>query len=295
MRQSAIRFGVVLVSVGVLVPSLAMAQALPPNAQPVASPTQQLPPNAGGAQMDPDDQLRTQIAFMEGALERAVGDGIRSTMAQMPDVISGPWMFGGSGRVRGFNIDGYGLFFDVEVPSLPASIAWSLQVLSRNNDAQMRQEIAELRAMVNKVSDEPTRTQIQRRIDRLATLSGTMPLVTPPGGNAQRSPQQMISVDGPVVARPAAAPIAPDKVYTKEVMSALVRALLDQAAMFRLGPNDRFTIAARDSQSSSPMVGLAAPEVSTLYLTISGSDLEALRTGKITREEAAKRVKTNQF
>ena len=57
--------------------------------------------------------------MMEGVLERAVQLGVdnlrRRVRAVMPD---DALLQGGAPQVRGFRLDGYGVFFDVEVPAL---------------------------------------------------------------------------------------------------------------------------------------------------------------------------------
>ena len=44
-------------------------------------------------------------------------------------------------RARGFRLDGYGVFFDVEVPSLEGTLPWSFRTLDQNDlglDAALR-------------------------------------------------------------------------------------------------------------------------------------------------------------
>ena len=71
--------------------------------------------------------------MMEGVLERAVQLGVenlrRRIRAVMPD---DALLQGGAPQVRGFRLEGYGVFFDVEVPSLRRSLAWSLRTMNEN-------------------------------------------------------------------------------------------------------------------------------------------------------------------
>src|SRR5215510_8590939 len=88
-----------------------------------------------GAQTPPgrETQLRYQIGVMESVLEFAVTRGVEKTKERMQNV--GPaadMMLATTTRVRGFRQEGYGVFFDVEVPTLDTSLTWSLAVLDQN-------------------------------------------------------------------------------------------------------------------------------------------------------------------
>ncbi|MGE5358856.1 MAG: hypothetical protein ACM3NQ_07530, partial [Bacteroidales bacterium] len=80
MRCSTIRSAVLFVPVAVLAATVASAQAPTPSA---------------GAQVPRDpqsDQARVQISVMENLLERAVNEGIVATRAQIPEMVSVPFM-----------------------------------------------------------------------------------------------------------------------------------------------------------------------------------------------------------
>ena len=266
MRLSAIRLGVLLV------PSCLVAAGAA-SAQPAAA----LP----ATRASQPAQLRSQISIMEGVLERAVGEGIRGAVSEMPDIF-GPWIWGTPPRARGFKIDGYGVFFDVEVPELPASITWSLQIITRNNDVAVVDELNQLRLMIGNVSDPKTRADLMRALGRVEShVSG-----------AALSEPQVRVVNGQIVtAAPAKTPPppSPDQIYTRAVKKALVNVMLEPSVMMQIAPEDWFTIAACDSQGSG-RIGPGEPELMTLYLSIRGRDLAALRAGQITPEEAAKRI-----
>jgi hypothetical protein len=267
VRLSAIRLGVLLV------PSC-LAAAGAASAQPAAA----LP----ATRASQPAQLRSQISIMEGVLERAVGEGIRGAVSEMPDIF-GPWIWGAPPRARGFKIDGYGVFFDVEVPELPASITWSLQVINRNNDVAVVDELNQLRLMIGNVSDPKTKADLMRVLSRVEShVSG-----------AALSDSPVRVVNGQVVtAAPAKTPPppSPGQVYTTAVKKALVNVMLEQGRdMMQIAPEDWFTIAACDSQGSG-RIAPGEPELMTLYLSIRGRDLAALRAGQITLEEAAKRI-----
>lgn len=264
MRLSAIRLGVLLV------PSCLIAAGAV-SAQPA--------PAAPATQVSQPPQLRSQISIMEGILERAVGEGIRGAVAQRPDVF-GPWMWGTPPRARGFKIDGYGVFFDVEVPALPASITWSLQVINRNNEVVLVNDLNSMRQVVANVSDEKTRVALRQIIDKLQAHVSGAPLSDAP----------VRVVNGQLLAVTPATPMpSPSEVYTGEVKRALVNAMLEHGIMLQIAPDDWFTVAACDSQGSG-RIAAGEPDTMTLYLSIKGKDLAALRAKQITPEEAAKRI-----
>ena len=65
---------------------------------------------------------------MEKVLERAVQLGAQRVRAQVqaalpyaPDML----VISGMARARGFWLDGYGVFFDVDVPAMRKSLIWT--------------------------------------------------------------------------------------------------------------------------------------------------------------------------
>src|SRR5216110_2870147 len=73
-----------------------------------------------------------QIGVMERVLEGAVEHGaanLRERLQTIAPDAPAQLLILGSPRVRGFRLDGYGVFFDVEVPSLNGTLTWSLRTL----------------------------------------------------------------------------------------------------------------------------------------------------------------------
>ena len=65
----------------------------------------------------PDSESATaaeRVELMEQALEQAVSRGVRIVERQLPALAPGLVFFAGPIQARGFVLDGYGLFFDVE-------------------------------------------------------------------------------------------------------------------------------------------------------------------------------------
>ncbi len=268
VRLSAIRLGVLLVWSGTVAPPAFAQQAQVPRG-----------PQA--------DQMRMQIAAMEGVLERAVGQGILATRSQIPDFVSVPFpMLSGSSRARGFRIEGYGVFFDVEVPRLPQSMLWSMQVIARSNDAAIMKDLGEMRALAAKVSDEKTRAEMQQQINKVELRISGLPPGTGTAGGMQRVSG---GVSQPVPVK------SPDEIYTEEVKNALVRAILDQAGEFQLAPDEWLTVAALDSEGASRMPALGESNLATMYFSVQGKTLAAIRSGQINRDEARKSIRITYF
>jgi hypothetical protein len=94
----------------------------------------------------------------------------------------------------------------------------------------------------------------------------------------------------PMDASPAA--FDPTAAYTSYVREALIDAMLDSSTVLGLGPSERLTIAAS---------GIEQPNANPLYrsrkliITITGADLQDLRQGRITREQARERIAEGRF
>src|SRR5262245_24778813 len=94
--------------------------------------------SAAGAQAPKSAELeqikqRQRISLMEGVLERAVANGADNLLRQVKHVMPDVPMLTGAPAVRGFRLDGYGVFFDVEVPALRLPLAWTLRYVVDGN------------------------------------------------------------------------------------------------------------------------------------------------------------------
>ena len=78
-------------------------------------------------------------------------------------------------RARGIRLEGYGVLFDIDVPSLQSASLWSLQTLDQNN-VGLESAINALRSAVNS-SGDPTLQQALQRVELnvapLPTVLGT--------------------------------------------------------------------------------------------------------------------------
>ena len=67
-------------------------------------------------------QARYQIGQMERLLEGAVEHGATVIRDRLQPIMPADMLLTENARARGFRLDGYGVFFDVEVPSLESTL-----------------------------------------------------------------------------------------------------------------------------------------------------------------------------
>ncbi|HXH23728.1 MAG TPA: hypothetical protein VNI78_00680 [Vicinamibacterales bacterium] len=241
-------------------------------------------------------RMRQRISTMEGVLERAVGNGAENLMRQMRAVMPDAAMLTGAPRARGFRLDGYGIFFDVEVPVLRVPMTWTLRVL-RDDRFEASRLLRELRVLVRD-ADVKDRDRLQRVVAELERMLD---------GPAVAARQAGPSVGGASLAPPTAVtvPVAPgvdrallddpDVAYTREVKAALVDAMLENSGPLGLGDDERLTVAARDNMPRDPLVPADSMDLRTVIFTVKGSDLAAFHARRLTLEEVRKRVEVREY
>lgn len=85
----------------------------------------------------------------------------------------------------------------------------------------------------------------------------------------------------------------PDLAYEMEVRDALVSAMLEYGSTLSLGPDEYLTVAARDSENVVMPGDLS--ETVTVLLRIKGSDLNEYKSGRLTEEDARRRIEVREF
>jgi hypothetical protein len=97
---------------------------------------------------DPAVDARFKVRIMEGVFERAVEQAAKTMNQQLRTVSPDLVLLTGAARARGYRLDGYGLFFDVQVPAaLRQSMGWTVRMM-RQNSANTEQALATFRRMV---------------------------------------------------------------------------------------------------------------------------------------------------
>jgi len=263
-------------------------------------------PVAGQEPAKPIDmgEMRHHIYVMEGALARAVDYGVKRLNQEIFNVMPGVFMLAGEAQARGVFLDGYGVYFDVQVPMLRQSMAWSLRMMLDQDDAATQTAILDLRKHLQGLTDPATRALLDRavkQLERQAGPAGPLPRQVSKGGDPVVAPAIVLpdGTVGAMAARPAAPPAAatdPNRAYTEAVTRALVDAMIDYSAPMAIAAEQWLTVAARDNEPRDTL----APqdpfeEVVTMIYRIKGSDLLAYRAGKIDKDEARKRVAIGQF
>jgi hypothetical protein len=107
------------------------AQTLPP--APVAAPA---PP--GAAPVVTLETRRRQIRLMEGLLTNAVQQGAEETAKVIRTRQPGLMLFTGQARARGVFLEGYGIFFHVEIPAVRPSVASIVEMIEAQRNEALR-------------------------------------------------------------------------------------------------------------------------------------------------------------
>src|SRR6185436_13552113 len=164
--------------------------------------------SVGGAAAQPEQmRARFQISAMEGVLERAVQLGGRRLSQQVQAVSPDMLFLAGAARAKGFWLEGYGVFFDVDVPAMRRSVAWSFRALDRGDRAN-EAAIQTLKRNLAGIRDPQARHEMEEAIQRLSRTIGP-PMLPPPGADAQGPPPGVSVVQAGgvgTVAAPAPAP-----------------------------------------------------------------------------------------
>src|SRR5262245_16570895 len=96
-------------------------------------------------------QQRYQIGQMERVLEGAVEHGATMMRDRLQAVVppaTAQLLIQENAHVRGFRLEGYGVFFDVIVPSADGSLTWSLRTLDQN-DLGLQNALSVLKTRIN--------------------------------------------------------------------------------------------------------------------------------------------------
>jgi len=269
---------------------------------------------AAAPKPDPQVAARYELAIMEDVLERAVQRGARMMGRQLQGAMPQMLLLGGDARARGFRLEGYGIFFDVDVPAMRQSVVWSWRMLDLANpgaagaiealrdqlktvrDPAQRRELdqlirqLELQVAPSSSVAESVRAENSRGREGQVTVATTLPKpqpgATPPSGGTPviaQTPRIAVSEGGD-----------PGEAYTTAVKESLIDAVLGYGQALTIGPEEWLVVAARDRGESG--MGADDPfDVTTIQLRIKGADLLALHAGRLTLEEARKRVEVREY
>ena len=242
-------------------------------------------------------RVRFQIAAMEGVLETAVQLGAKRLSQQVQAVSPDMLFIAGAARAKGFLLDGYGVFFDVDVPAMRRSIAWSFRALERT-DRNLEMAAQTIRRHLGTMDDPGARREMEEALQRIVRTMGPQQqagqgrpgamTASAPGGavrpqeQGDEQPMEPMVLDDPGLA------------YTNEVKAALIEAMLEYGgASIPVAEQEWLTVAARDNESR--LATGDRYDVSTIVLRVRGADLAAFRAGRLTKEEAVAKVEVREY
>lgn len=245
---------------------------------------------------------RQKISMMESVLESAVANGADSLMRAVrvvmpPDAL----MLTGAPSARGFRLEGYGVFFDVEVPTIRPTMAWTLRQMVDQNGLGAAAAVNQLKAYIATVQDPRQRATLDRALRRLELQVGPVGPV-PQDASASARTVGASTVTAQTTVAPVAAPAVdpqviedPNAAYTREVSTAIVDAMIENSGPLPIAENEWLTVAARDNIRPDRLVPGDTSNISSIVFRIKGVDLAAFRAGRMALEEARKRVEIQQF
>ena len=219
-------------------------------------------PAAAGAQTpispSAEQQRRHEnISIMEGTLTASVSVAAKRVAKSVQSIDSSAILFTGEARAKGFTLEGHGVFFYVEVPTLDLSVMMSVEQFERS--AQLRAEAQQPRQDAQQVSNlRPDATQ-----------------ALPTAGESLAN----IAAEG--------------QKYRATVRLALIDAMLDSSKNLELRPEEWLTIAARGSETG--LLSNEILNLTTTVLRVKGSDLADFLAGRLTKEEARQKVEVREF
>jgi hypothetical protein len=280
----------------VVIAGIVAAGPVPASAQtPRESPEVRLQRQQEAAQARRAAEQRYQIGQMERLLEGAVEHGVTiirdhlHTLAQVqPDTLVSD-----NAHARGFRLEGYGVFFDVVVPSFETSWTIALRTLDQT-DLGLESAIRRLQTHIQ-TSGDPDLVQALKRLELQVNPSlvtrASAPVVagarqvTASAASVAADPPQ--PVDDPILADP-------NEAYRTEVTQALKDAMLSHSSSLGIAPTEWLTIAAKGNDDR-PRLAPADSDARTRILRMRGSDLAEFLAGRITREEALNRIEVRIF
>jgi hypothetical protein len=277
-------------AVALVVPAVSVGQGTA--AQGAAAPSV---PAAGQS-----DGRRHAIRMMEAILQRAVLTGAEHLAEQLGNGSPNMSFFTGQARARGFMLDGYGLFFYVEIPEMQQSVVFSVTQMER--DLSVADSLATLSRVVESAPDSATKMQAEGALKRLQLQFGPPPVPRPPS-LAEAVPRGSIrsAEAAPVADRAdrAGDPILPlivrdpNAAYREAIKTALIEAMLEHSRGVNIQPDEWLSVAAR--RGDSPLTPNEIVTTSTLVLRIKGADLASYEADRTRKDEIRQRVEVREF
>lgn len=254
--------------------------------------------SAQGPAPEAPDARRGAVRMMEAVLSRAVLTGAERLATQLRSGNPNLSFFTGQARARGFVLEGYGVFFHVEIPEMQQSLILSVATLER--DLAVADALESLRQAAEAVPQGPNRMRAEHAFRRLQLLVGPLPEINDAAAAPAAPPGMMRSAEASDAAAPAerAEPTAlimrdPTAAYRQAIQSALVDAMLEHSRGMSIRPDEWLSVAAH--RGDSPLAPNEIVTSSTLVLRIKGSDLALYEADRTRKEEIRARVEVREF
>ena len=230
--------------------------------------SQAQPSSEVAAERAGSSQLRYQLRVVERAFEETVEHSARNFASSMEELTPGAARFMGNTGAHGFRLDGYGLFFDVQIPVLRRSLSWVFRHLNRGH-SELGPALQSLRQHMRSFDNGDVRDSLEEALRSIESLVGRPPPPPPPDFD-------------------------PGEMYAMEIRDALANAMLDYTDSLPLVANEWLTVATTSSgnRADSPT---DLPRGLGLMLRVRGNVLIALRQGEITRSEALDLIEYSEF
>jgi hypothetical protein len=232
------------------------------------------------------------IRQLEAMLTNAVRAGA-SSLANQLQIEPNSLFVTNSARARGYELDDYGVFFDVDVPTMMPSVLWTMQM--------RQQQQQDLNALRKAVADPNTSEGIRRmatvelrRLERAlglppSQLAAGTPQAAPQGMAVATTTETVVPAAGRSEMTPAPAlpdPTDPNELYTDAIKSKVIDAMLNFGSALRLEDTEWLTIAVRATDAAPGQLDDSA----SILIRIKGADLNAFVLKKITRDEVLKKI-----
>jgi hypothetical protein len=239
-------------------------------------------------------EQRYQIGQMERVLEGAVEHGVAvirdrvQALAQVP----ADMLVSDNAHARGFRLEGYGVFFDVVVPTFDTTLTWSLRTLDQN-DLGLESAMRTLQTHV-KGEGDPDLEQALKRLELQVGPAVMARIQVPDTPGARNATGSAAAATGQPPEPPDPVLSDPSEAYRTEVVQALKDAMLAHSSSLGIAPNEWLTIGAKGNDDR-PRLAPADSGSRTRIIRLRGLDLGEFLAGRITREEALKRIEVLVF
>ena len=277
------------------VAALAIATSAVPVAAQTATAAQAIPSaRTAATETTADEQVHTrfQISQLERLLEGAVEHGATLFRQRLQAAMPSQLLVTENARARGFRLEGYGVFFDVEVPGVEGTaLLWSLRTLDQN-DLGLDRALKELKAAIESKGDtnlEQALKRIELQVAPAIAVGASFP--APSGARSATGTPATVgehpSVGDPILTDPL-------ETFRAEVVNQLKDAMLQYSAPLALQDDEWLTIAARRTYDR-PLIAPADNDARTVIIRIRGGDLAAFRANRLSRDEALKKMDIREF